>query len=42
MTGKLRPQAANLSVTRKPTGDMFPTKEGFIVLAVMTDPQFEG
>jgi crotonobetainyl-CoA:carnitine CoA-transferase CaiB-like acyl-CoA transferase len=39
-TGKRPPQAANLSVTRKPTGDMFPTKDGFIVLAVMTDKQF--
>src|SRR5262249_45431211 len=28
------------SVTRKPTGDMFPTKDGYLVLAVMTDKQF--
>lgn len=40
VTGKRPPQAGNLSVTRKPTGDMFPTKDGYIVLAVMTDPQF--
>lgn len=39
-TGKRPPQAANQSVTRKPTGDMFPTKDGFLVLAVMTDKQF--
>ena len=40
VTGKRPPQAGNLSVTRKPTGDMFPTRDGYIVLAVMTDPQF--
>jgi len=34
------PQIGNRSVTRKPTGDMFPTKDGYIVLAVMTDKQF--
>lgn len=40
--GKSKPrQAGNLSVTRKPTGDMFPTAEGYIVLAVMTDKQFD-
>jgi crotonobetainyl-CoA:carnitine CoA-transferase CaiB-like acyl-CoA transferase len=41
VTGKRPPQAGNLSVTRKPTGDMFPTADGYIVLAVMTDRQFE-
>lgn len=40
VTGKRPPQAGNLSVTRKPTGDMFPTADGYIVLAVMTDKQF--
>jgi crotonobetainyl-CoA:carnitine CoA-transferase CaiB-like acyl-CoA transferase len=34
-------QAANLSVTRKPTGDLYKTKDGWIVLAVMTEPQFQ-
>ena len=41
MTGRVHGQAANLSVTRKPTGDLFKTKDGWIVLAVMTEPQFQ-
>jgi len=41
ITGRVHGQAANLSVTRKPTGDLFKTKDGWIVLAVMTDPQFQ-
>ncbi|HEY6981437.1 CoA transferase [Reyranella sp.] len=41
MTGRVHEQAANLSVTRKPTGDLFKTRDGWIVLAVMTDPQFQ-
>lgn len=41
MTGRVHGQAANLSVTRKPTGNLFKTKDGWIVLAVMTDPQFQ-
>jgi crotonobetainyl-CoA:carnitine CoA-transferase CaiB-like acyl-CoA transferase len=41
MTGRVHEQAANLSVTRKPTGNLFKTKDGWIVLAVMTDPQFQ-
>jgi crotonobetainyl-CoA:carnitine CoA-transferase CaiB-like acyl-CoA transferase len=40
VTGNRPPQIGNRSVTRKPTGDMFPTKDGYIVLAVMTDKQF--
>jgi len=41
ITGRVHEQAANLSVTRKPTGNLFKTKDGWIVLAVMTDPQFQ-
>jgi crotonobetainyl-CoA:carnitine CoA-transferase CaiB-like acyl-CoA transferase len=41
MTGRVHEQAQNLSVTRKPTGDLFKTKDGWMVLAVMTDPQFQ-
>jgi crotonobetainyl-CoA:carnitine CoA-transferase CaiB-like acyl-CoA transferase len=41
ITGRVHEQAANLSVTRKPTGDLFKTKDGWIVLAVMTEPQFQ-
>jgi crotonobetainyl-CoA:carnitine CoA-transferase CaiB-like acyl-CoA transferase len=41
MTGRVHGQAANLSVTRKPTGNLFKTKDGWMVLAVMTDPQFQ-
>jgi crotonobetainyl-CoA:carnitine CoA-transferase CaiB-like acyl-CoA transferase len=41
MTGRVHGQSANLSVTRKPTGNLFRTKDGWIVLAVMTDPQFQ-
>jgi crotonobetainyl-CoA:carnitine CoA-transferase CaiB-like acyl-CoA transferase len=41
MTGRVHGQAANLSVTRKPTGNLFKTEDGWMVLAVMTDPQFQ-
>jgi crotonobetainyl-CoA:carnitine CoA-transferase CaiB-like acyl-CoA transferase len=41
MTGRVHEQAENLSVTRKPTGNLFKTRDGWIVLAVMTDPQFQ-
>ena len=41
ITGRVHEQAQNLSVTRKPTGNLFTTKDGWIVLAVMTDPQFQ-
>ena len=41
MTGRVHGQAENLSVTRKPTGNLFKTKDGWMVLAVMTDPQFQ-
>src|SRR5262250_1969950 len=40
MTGRVHEQAANRSVTRKPTGDLYKTKDGWMVLAVMTEPQF--
>jgi crotonobetainyl-CoA:carnitine CoA-transferase CaiB-like acyl-CoA transferase len=40
ITGRVHGQSGNLSVTRKPTGDLYRTKDGWIVLAVMTDPQF--
>jgi crotonobetainyl-CoA:carnitine CoA-transferase CaiB-like acyl-CoA transferase len=41
MTGRVHGQAANLSVTRKPTGDLYRTRDGWMVLAVMTEPQFQ-
>ena len=41
MTGRVHEQAQNLSVTRKPTGNLFRTRDGWMVLAVMTDPQFQ-
>src|SRR6267154_3660129 len=41
MTGRVHEQAANLSVTREPTGNHFRTRDGWMVLAVMTDPQFQ-
>ena len=41
MTGRVHEQAQNLSVTRKPTGNLFKTKDAWMVLAVMTDPQFQ-
>ena len=40
MTGRVHEQAENLSVTRKPTGNLFKTRDGWMVLAVMTDPQY--
>jgi crotonobetainyl-CoA:carnitine CoA-transferase CaiB-like acyl-CoA transferase len=41
MTGRVHEQAQNLSVTRKPTGNLFKTSDGWMVLAVMTDPQYQ-
>ena len=41
MTGRVHGQSANLSVTRKPTGDLYKTRDGWVVLAVMTEPQFQ-
>jgi crotonobetainyl-CoA:carnitine CoA-transferase CaiB-like acyl-CoA transferase len=41
MTGRVHGQSANLSVTRKPTGDLYKTRDGWMVLAVMTEPQFQ-
>ena len=41
MTGRVHGQSANLSVTRKPTGDLYKTRDGWIVLAVMTEPQVQ-
>jgi crotonobetainyl-CoA:carnitine CoA-transferase CaiB-like acyl-CoA transferase len=41
MTGRVHEQGQNLSVTRKPTGNLFKTGDGWMVLAVMTEPQFQ-
>ncbi|HTR84423.1 MAG TPA: CoA transferase, partial [Reyranella sp.] len=41
MTGRIHEQGQNLSVTKKPTGNLFKTKDAWMVLAVMTDPQFQ-
>jgi crotonobetainyl-CoA:carnitine CoA-transferase CaiB-like acyl-CoA transferase len=41
ITGRVHEQGQNLSVTRKPTGNLFKTKDGWMVLAVMTEPQFQ-
>ncbi|HSI02492.1 MAG TPA: CoA transferase [Reyranella sp.] len=41
MTGRVHERGQNLSVTRKPTGNLFRTKDGWMVLAVMTEPQFK-
>lgn len=41
VVGHVQKQFGNLSVSRKPTADMFKTKAGFLVLAVLTEPQFE-
>jgi crotonobetainyl-CoA:carnitine CoA-transferase CaiB-like acyl-CoA transferase len=41
MTGRVHEQGQNLSVTRKPTGNLFKTRDGWMVLAVMTEPQFQ-
>lgn len=40
VAGHVQKQFGNLSVSRKPTADMFRTKDGFLVLAVLTEPQF--
>ncbi len=41
VTGHVQPQAGNLSVTRKPTAARFRCKSGYIVLAALTDAQYE-
>ena len=41
VVGHVQKQFGNLSVSRKPTADMFRTKSGFLVLAILTEPQFE-
>jgi len=41
VTGRVHGQSGNLSVTRKPTGNLFRTRDGWLVLAVMTEPQFQ-
>jgi crotonobetainyl-CoA:carnitine CoA-transferase CaiB-like acyl-CoA transferase len=41
VTGRVHGQAANLSVTRKPTADLYRTGDGYLVLAVLTEKQFE-
>lgn len=38
--GHRHPQAGNLSMTRIPTADRFACKDGYIVLAVLSDRQF--
>ncbi len=40
VAGHVQRQFGNLSVSRKPTADMFRTQSGFLVLAVLTEPQF--
>jgi len=40
VTGHVQQQYGNLSVTRKPTADRFACGDSFIVLAVLTEPQF--
>ncbi|MEK9719581.1 MAG: CaiB/BaiF CoA-transferase family protein, partial [Quisquiliibacterium sp.] len=41
VTGHVQPQAGNLSITRKPSADSFRCKNGHIVLAALTDTQWE-
>jgi crotonobetainyl-CoA:carnitine CoA-transferase CaiB-like acyl-CoA transferase len=41
VTGHLHRQFGNLSSTRKPTGNRFTAGQGHLMLAVMTDAQFE-
>src|SRR5262249_33188889 len=41
MTAPVDEQGQNLWVTRKPPGNLFKTKDGWMVLAVMTEPQFQ-
>lgn len=41
ITGAPQRQAGNLSMSRKPTADRFRCGDGFIVLAAMTEPQFQ-
>jgi crotonobetainyl-CoA:carnitine CoA-transferase CaiB-like acyl-CoA transferase len=40
VTGHVHGQAANLSVTRKPTADLYRTGDGYLILAVLTEKQF--
>ena len=40
IAGHVQRQFGNLSVSRKPTADMFRTKSGYLVLAVLTEDQF--
>jgi crotonobetainyl-CoA:carnitine CoA-transferase CaiB-like acyl-CoA transferase len=41
MTGRVHGQAGNLSVTRKPTADLYRTGNGgYLILAVLTEKQF--
>ncbi len=41
VTGHVQPQSGNLSITRKPTAARFRCKSGYIVLAALTDAQWE-
>lgn len=40
LAGILHGPAGNLTVSRKPTGDRFPTGRGFLVLAALSEKQF--
>lgn len=40
VAGYANRQRGNLSVTRKPTADMYRTRDGYLVLAVLTEKQF--
>ena len=41
ISGHVHPQAGNLSITRKPTASRFRCGQGYIVLAALTDAQYE-
>lgn len=41
IAGHVQRQFGNLSVSRKPTADMFRTADGFLVLAVLTEEQYQ-
>jgi crotonobetainyl-CoA:carnitine CoA-transferase CaiB-like acyl-CoA transferase len=41
VTGYRHPQYGNRSVSMKPTADRFRCGDGYLVIAVLTDPQFE-
>lgn len=41
MRDEIRTGAGNLSITKKPTADRFATSDGYVVLAALTDAQFD-